>query len=132
MFPKHNGLITAESLHMFYSSIGVNETKSNDSNNDNNNSNDNSICGSINEYNDIIQLFLGTQDEKSYGIDFENFVMGIENFIDRNEGSAHDTVFALLGQSQTKSDRLLYILEKQHVNETYEDDGSSSNEEKGR
>jgi hypothetical protein len=132
MFPKHNGLITAESLHMFYSSIGINETKSNDNSNESSNNNDNSICGSINEYNDIIQLFLGTQDEKSFGIDFENFVMGIENFIDRGqEGSVQDTVFALLGQSQTKSDRLLYILDKQYVNETYEDD-SLSNEEKGK
>ena len=132
MFPKHNGLITAESLYMFYTNIGVNETKSNDNSNESSNNNDNSICGSINEYNDIIQLFLGTQDEKSFGIDFENFVMGIENFIDRGqEGSVQDTVFALLGQSQTKSDRLLYILDKQYVNETYEDD-SLSNEEKGK
>ena len=128
MFPKHNGLITAESLYMFYTNIGVNETKSNDNNINNN---DNNICGSINEYSDVIQLFLGTQDEKSLGIDFENFVMGIENFIDRGqEGNAQDTVFNMLGQSKNKSDRLLYILEKQHVNETYDDD--SSHEEKGK
>lgn len=39
MFPKNNGLITAESLFMFYTKIGgVNETKSND--NDNNSNND--------------------------------------------------------------------------------------------
>ena len=126
MFPKHNGLITAESLYMFYTKIGVNETKSNDNNNNNNNSN---VCGSINEYNDVIQLFLCSQDEKSLGIDFENFVMGIENFIDRGqEASAQDSVFNnMLG---TKKDRLLYILEKQHVSETYEDD--SSREEKGK
>ena len=50
MFPKHNGLITAESLYMFYTKIGVNETKSNDNNINNN------VCGSINEYSDVIQL----------------------------------------------------------------------------
>jgi len=127
MFPKHNGLITAESLYMFYTNIGVNETKSNDSNSNNDN-----ICGSINEYSDVIQLFLGLQDEKSLGIDFENFVMGIENFIDRGqETNAQDSVFNMIGKGDIgKKDRLLYILEKQHVSETYEDD--SSHEEKGK
>jgi hypothetical protein len=112
---------------MFYTNIGVNETKSNDSNSNNDN-----ICGSINEYSDVIQLFLGLQDEKSLGIDFENFVMGIENFIDRGqETNAQDSVFNMIGKGDIgKKDRLLYILEKQHVSETYEDD--SSHEEKGK
>ena len=119
MFPKHNGLITAESLYMFYTKIGVNETKSND-----NNSNNDNVCGSINEYSDVIQLFLGLQDEKSLGIDFENFVMGIENFIDRGqETNAQDSVFNMIGKGDIeKKDRLLYILEKQHVSETYEEE----------
>ena len=113
MFPKFNGIVTAESLFMFFSSIGVNETKSNDKNNDN----DDNICGSISEYNDVIQLFLQNQDEKGQGIDFENFVMGIENFIDRGqEGNCQETVFSLLG-SKVKSERLLYVLEKQEINE---------------
>jgi len=113
MFPKFNGIVTAESLFMFFSSIGVNETKSNDKNNDS----DDNICGSISEYNDVIQLFLQNQDEKGQGIDFENFVMGIENFIDRGqEGNCQETVFSLL-VSKVKSERLLYVLEKQEINE---------------
>lgn len=114
MFPRFHGLVTAESLYMVFSSIGVNETKSNEMNN----VRDDNVCGSISEYNDVIQLFLGNQDEKGQGIDFENFVMGIENFIDRGqEGSCQETVFSMFKGSKIKSERLLYLLEKQEINE---------------
>ena len=128
MFPRFNGLVTAESLFMFFSSIGVNETKSNDMNSDT----DDNVCGSIGEYDDVIQLFLGNQDEKSQGIDFENFVIGIENFIDRGqEGNCQETVFSLFG-SKMKSDRLLYLLEKQEINEESYDLNIGNNEEKSK